>query len=276
MNKKNLIKNIKKKQSFLCIGLDSDIKKIPAFLLKEKYPLFEFNKLIIEACSDLCIAYKINTAFYEALGTNGWKSLEKTMDIIPNDIFTIADAKRSDIGNTAQKYAEAFLGKSNLNFDAITLSPYMGHDSILPFLKYKNKWAIILALSSNEGAIDFQFLQLEISKLKLFEKVIIKTKEWGSEDNIMFVVGATKDLLLKNIRRIIPNHFLLIPGIGAQSGNINNVIKNGITKDIGIIINVSRDIIFCDNSVRFQEKVREKALHYKNIMTKALKEYSII
>ncbi len=263
-----LIKQIRKKKSFLCIGLDTDIKKIPSFLLDFEDPVFEFNKRIIDATHKLCVAYKPNIAFYESLGPKGWESLKKTVDYIPKDIFTIADAKRGDIGNTSDMYAEAFF--NTYNFDSITLSPYMGEDSIKPFLKFKNKWSIILALTSNKGAFDFQKLKSNDNKF-YYEKIINKVSSWGDINNTMFVVGATKANDLKNIRKIIPNHFLLVPGVGAQGGDLNEVIKHGMNEDIGLIINSSRGIIYAGSDNNFDEKAKNAAKEVQQKMAKFLK-----
>ena len=256
-----LYKNIQKKKSFLCIGLDTDIEKIPSFLLNFNDPVFEFNKQIIDATHDLVIAYKPNTAFYESCGSKGWLALEKTADYIKSnypDIFLIADAKRGDIGNTSKMYAKAFFEK--MNFDAVTVAPYMGEDSVKPFLGFKNKFVILLALTSNKGADNFQMLKTCDDKNYLYEKVIKKSKQWGNSENLMYVVGATKANKLKEIRTLIPDNFLLIPGIGAQGGNLNETIQNGKNKKGGLIINSSRGIIYADNSKYFAEKAREQAL----------------
>lgn len=257
MTKEYLLNQIKKKRSFLCVGLDTDIEKIPAHLKGLEDPQFEFNKAIIDATAPLCVSYKINTAFYECYGSKGWLSLEKTIRYIPDKHFIIADAKRGDIGNTSSLYARAFF--DHLNVDAITVAPYMGKDSVEPFLAHKNKWVILLALTSNSGALDFQFLQLEHSKKRLFEKVIGKSKEWGNEQNLMYVVGATQASLLAEIRQLIPNHFLLIPGVGSQGGSLEEVVQNGMTSECGLLVNSSRSIIYADSGTNFAEKAREEA-----------------
>ena len=239
MTSKQLFDNIKSKRSFLCIGLDTDVDKIPPHLLKEEDPVFEFNKLIIDATSDLCVAYKPNIAFYESMGIKGWKSLEKTLDYIPDNIFTIADAKRGDIGNTASRYAKTFF--ETYAFDSITIAPYMGKDSVTPFLSYDGKWAIMLALTSNEGALDFQML--DVADHKLFEEVLIKSKAWGSNDNMMFVVGATRGELIEKVRTLVPEHFFLVPGVGAQGGSLEEVAKYGLNDQCGLLVNSSRGII---------------------------------
>ncbi|MFL2580194.1 MAG: orotidine-5'-phosphate decarboxylase [Parvicellaceae bacterium] len=256
MNKAEIIAQIRSKKSFLCIGLDTDIKRIPSFLLEYEDPVFEFNKRIIDATKDLCVAYKPNIAFYEAMGINGWKSLEKTIKYIPKNIFTIADAKRGDIGNTSKKYAETFF--STYSFDAITVAPYMGLDSVMPFLDYSNKWTIILGLTSNMGSASFQNLNLENGG-QLYKEVITTSRNWGSYDNTMYVIGATQFKDLKEIRKLIPNHFLLIPGIGAQGGDLDEVIKNGLNNEIGLLVNSSRGIIYSGKDAQFALKARDAA-----------------
>ncbi|NOZ48031.1 MAG: orotidine-5'-phosphate decarboxylase [Chlorobi bacterium] len=271
MTRQHLISEIKRKKSFLCIGLDTDIAKIPKFLLRFSDPVFEFNKQIIDSTHDLCIAYKPNTAFYESNGAEGWLSLEKTIHYIKNkypEIFVIADAKRGDIGNTSKMYAKAFFEK--LNADALTVAPYMGSDSILPFFNYPKKWLILLALTSNIGANDFQLSSNNL-KNKLFEDVIIKSKKWGNRDNLMFVIGATKAEILQQIRQIVPDYFLLIPGIGAQGGSLQKVVQYGITKDCGLIVNSSRSIIYAgDMSNKFSKSSRLKALEIQQEMKELL------
>ncbi|MAJ07069.1 MAG: orotidine-5'-phosphate decarboxylase [Crocinitomicaceae bacterium] len=267
MNKEDIIEQIRKKKSFLCIGLDSDLSKIPSFLLTYDDPIYEFNKRIIDATQDLCVAYKPNIAFYETMGSKGWDILKKTLNYIPKNILTIADAKRADIGNTAKKYAETFF--STYNFDALTVSPYMGEDSIRPFLKYSNKWSIILGLTSNIGSKSFQNLVLK-NGTQLYHEVIERSSKWGNTDNTMFVIGATKAQELKYIRKIIPDHFLLIPGIGAQGGDLDEVIKNGINRDVGLLINYSRGIIYAGNDKKFALKAREEAVKIQRKMAKYL------
>lgn len=267
MTKQELVEQIRKKKSFLCIGLDSDITKIPEHLLNEEDPVFSFNKQIIDATHDLAVAYKPNTAFYESRGVEGWKSLQKTIDYlnnIENPVFTIADAKRGDIGNTSTQYAKAFF--EQLNFDSVTVAPYMGKDSVSPFLQFDGKWAIVLALTSNQGAFDFQFIQNEENQKKLYETVLETSKTWGSEENMMFVVGATKAEMLSQVRKYIPNHFLLVPGVGAQGGSLEEVAKYGMNKDIGLLVNSSRGIIFASNGKDFAEKAREEALKLQKQM----------
>lgn len=256
MNRQTLIQQIRTKKSYLCVGLDSDITKIPQHLLQHEDPVFEFNKAIIDATQDVCVSYKINTAFYEANGLQGWQSMEKTLNYIPKDIFTIADAKRGDIGNTSTQYAKAFFNA--MHFDSITVAPYMGKDSVKPFLDFENKWTIVLGLTSNEGAFDFQYLKNE--NQELFKHVIQKVASWGTDENLMFVIGATKTAQLKEVREIIPNHFLLVPGVGAQGGSLEEVSKIGMNADVGLLVNASRQIIFASNGEDFAEKARAEAL----------------
>ena len=256
MNYPELVNQIKKKKSFLCVGLDTDLNKIPKHLLDTEDPIFEFNKQIIDATKDFCVAYKPNIAFYEMLGTKGWDSLQKTIDYIPNDIFTIADAKRGDIGNTSLYYANTFF--DTYDFDSVTVAPYMGSDSVTPYLQHKDKWAIVLALTSNKGADDFELQKLESGEY-VFEKVLSTSKEWGSEKNMMYVVGATRPEMLAEIRKIVPNHFLLVPGVGAQGVSLTQVVKYGMTKDVGLLVNSSRGIIYAGNGEDFAQKAGEKA-----------------
>ena len=272
MTKQELITQIKKKHSFLCIGLDTDIKKIPTHLLELEDPIFEFNKQIIDATKDFCVAYKPNIAFYESMGVGGWKSLQKTLDYIPNDIFTIADAKRGDIGNTSNMYASAFF--ENMNFDSVTVAPYMGSDSVTPFLKFKDKWAIVLALTSNTGALDFQKIESK-NGMQLFEQVLENSKEWGTDENMMFVVGATRVEDFLKIRAIVPNHFLLVPGVGAQGGKLKDVAKYGLNKDCGLLVNSSRGIIYAGNDVDFTEKAKIEAQKLQQEMAVILSEAGI-
>ncbi|MCW3103035.1 MAG: orotidine 5-phosphate decarboxylase [Bacteroidetes bacterium] len=258
MTREQLFNNIKRKQSFLCIGLDTDLTKIPAHLLKEEDPAFEFNKQIIDATHDLCVSYKPNMAFYETEGVKGWTSLEKTINYISEkypDQFTIADAKRGDIGNTSKMYAKAFLEK--LGFDSITVAPYMGEDSVSPFLEYKDKWVILLALTSNSGSMDFQVSPSGASHL--YEQVLESSKKWGSPDNMMYVVGATRAEMLTGIRQIIPESFLLVPGVGAQGGSLEEVAKYGMNKQCGLLVNSSRGIIYAGTGEDFAAKAREEA-----------------
>jgi len=271
MIKQELIDQIRKKRSFLCIGLDTDIEKIPKHLLSEEDPVFAFNKQIIDATQDLAVAYKPNTAFYESRGAEGWESLKKTiryLNNLENPVFTIADAKRGDIGNTSTQYAKAFF--ETLNFDSVTVAPYMGRDSVSPFLQFEGKWAIVLALTSNQGAFDFQFIKNYENQEKLFETVLETTKSWGSEENMMFVIGATKAEMLAQVRKHIPNHFLLVPGVGAQGGSLEEVAKYGMNSDIGLLVNSSRGIIFASNGLNFAEKAREEALKLQIQMAKLI------
>ncbi len=263
MDSNTIKNNILAKKSFLCIGLDTDLTKIPSHLLADEDPMFAFNKAIIDATKDLCVSYKINTAFYEAQGLKGWQSMVRTLAYIPKDIFTIADAKRGDIGNTSTQYAKAFF--ETMDFDSITVAPYMGADSVQPFLAFDGKWAIVLGLTSNEGAYDFQYTSSEGEKL--FEKVIKKVASWGHEDNLMFVIGATKAAQLKDIRTMIPNHFLLIPGVGTQGGSLQEVCINGMNDRIGLLVNVSRQIIYAGNESDFAQKAREEASQIQQEMS---------
>jgi len=272
MNKEELVHQIKSKRSFLCIGLDTDIKKIPIHLLELEDPIFEFNKQIIDATKDLCVAYKPNIAFYESLGVSGWISLQKTLDYIPKNIFTIADAKRGDIGNTSSMYARAFF--ENMSFDSITVAPYMGSDSVTPFLEYKDKWAIVLSLTSNKGGLDFQNIKGENGK-QLFEQVLETSQNWGTDKNMMYVVGATRSEQLSEIRKIIPNHFLLVPGVGAQGGSVEDVAKYGMNDDCGLLVNSSRGIIYASSDIDFAEKAREEAEKLQHKMDILLSEKGI-
>tara|TARA_X000000368_G_C22935792_1_gene669817 strand:+ start:68 stop:886 length:819 start_codon:yes stop_codon:yes gene_type:complete len=272
MNRKELIAKIKQKKSFLCIGLDTDIKKITAHLLELEDPIFEFNKQIIDATKDLCVAYKPNIAFYESMGISGWNSLQKTLDYIPNDILTIADAKRGDIGNTSNMYAKAFF--ENMNFDAVTVTPYMGEDSVRPFLEFENKWTIVLGLTSNKGSLDFQNIEDKNGK-QLFEQVLEKSQAWGTAEDMMYVVGATRAEQLSEIRSIIPNHFLLVPGVGVQGGNLKDVVKYGMNKDCGLLVNSSRGIIYAGSGIDFAEKSRIEAKKLQQEMAVILSEAGI-
>lgn len=274
MNRKQLVEEIRRKESYLCIGLDTDIKKIPEHLLKEEDPVFEFNRQIIDATHDLCISYKPNLAFYESLGPNGLISLEKTLRVIPENIFTIADAKRGDIGNTSDLYARSFF--EYYGFDAVTVAPYMGKDSVTPFLSHKDKWVILLALTSNTGSEDFQLCNIDLSKQnnseKLFERVIRSSSEWGSKENLMYVVGATHPQLFKQIRQIIPDHFLLVPGVGTQGGSLEEVSAFGMNKDCGLLVNASRNIIYASSGKDFATVARKEALKLQQQMKKILEE----
>ena len=263
MNRRQLINQIREKKSFLCVGLDSDIKKIPKHLLEYDDPIYEFNKQIIDSTKQYCIAYKPNIAFYECMGSSGWDSLKKTVDYIPDDIFVIADAKRGDIGNTSTMYATAFF--ENMNFDSVTINPYMGSDSVIPFLKFKEKWAIVLALTSNDGASDFQNIT-DLDSKSVYQRVIETSSKWGDENNMMYVVGATKAEKLSDIRKLIPNHFLLVPGVGAQGGDLASVAKYGLNSDCGLIVNSSRGIIYAGNGRDFADKSKEVAKNIQNEM----------
>ena len=271
MNKKQLFENIKRKKSFLCIGLDTDMEKIPSHLKQEEDPIFAFNKAIIDATADLCVAYKPNLAFYESLGMQGWAAFEKTVNYIREnypDQFIIADAKRGDIGNTSELYARSFF--CHLDLDAVTVAPYMGEDSVTPFLTYEGKWVILLALTSNKGSHDFQ-LTADPEGERLFEKVLRKSQEWANDQNMMYVVGATQGRMFEDIRKIVPNHFLLVPGIGAQGGSLEEVCKYGMTKECGLIVNSSRAIIYADKTENFAKVAGEEAHKVQQQMSELLK-----
>ncbi|MFY0603217.1 MAG: orotidine-5'-phosphate decarboxylase [Flavobacteriaceae bacterium] len=270
MTTKELVIQIHKKKSFLCIGLDVDLAKIPSFLLEKEDPIFEFNKAIIDATHHLCVAYKPNTAFYEAYGIKGWKSLEKTINYINEnhpDIFTIADAKRGDIGNTSSMYAKAFF--EDLAFDSVTVAPYMGKDSVEPFLAFEHKHTILLALTSNQGAFDFQ--TKEIDQKEVYKHVLETSTKWKNAQNLMYVVGATKAEYLAEIRKIVPDNFLLVPGVGAQGGNLQEVCKYGMNENVGLLINSSRGIIYASNKHNFAEAAAEKARDLQIQMKEVLK-----
>lgn len=276
MNKSRLFEEIKKKQSFLCVGLDSDIQKIPEFLLDTSDPIFYFNQKIIDATAPYTIAYKPNLAFYESNGLEGWNSLEKTVHYIRErypDIFLIADAKRGDIGNTSAMYARTFF--ETYNFDAVTIAPYMGEDSVTPFLGYPDKWVILLALTSNKGAYDFQFME-DTQHEKLFQKVLRISQKWASDENMMYVVGATKAEELKGIREIVPGHFLLVPGVGAQGGSLSEVAGYGMNDQCGLLVNSSRAILYASNTLDFAEKAGEAALEVQLEMKNLLFEKGLI
>ena len=264
MTRKKLIENIRSKSSFLCVGLDTDITKIPEHLKKAVDPVFEFNKSIIDATYDLCVAYKPNIAFYESLGPKGWKSLEKTMDYIPSEIFTIADAKRGDIGNTSKMYARTFF--EYFDFDSITVAPYMGEDSVTPFLDFKNKWVILLGLTSNAGSNDFQMRGGDDGK-PLYQAVIELSQTWGNPDNLMYVIGATHPSYFDHIRSLAQDYFLLVPGVGAQGGDMQAVVNHAKNDDIGLLINSSREIIYAGHGINFQEDVRNKAKNIQKEMS---------
>jgi orotidine-5'-phosphate decarboxylase len=270
MTTENLISQIRKKQSFLCIGLDVDLQKIPQFLLEKDDPIFAFNKAIIDATHDIAVAYKPNTAFYEAYGIKGWQALKKTINYLNKEypeIYTIADAKRGDIGNTSHRYAKAFF--EDLGFDSITVAPYMGRDSVEPFLEFQDKHTILLALTSNAGAQDFQ--TKKNNGIELYKQVLKTSKSWKNAQNLMYVVGATQVQFLTEIRQIIPDSFLLVPGVGAQGGDLKEVCKYGMTPDVGLLINASRAILYASQQVDFAPKAREKALEYQGLMAKALR-----
>ncbi|MCD8301984.1 MAG: orotidine-5'-phosphate decarboxylase [Prevotellaceae bacterium] len=275
MNKEQIYKKIKEKRTFLCVGLDTDIKKIPEHLMLEEDPIFAFNKEIVDATAPYCIAYKPNLAFYECLGTRGWVALEKTVQYIRDkhpDQFIIADAKRGDIGNTSALYARTFFDR--MDIDAVTVNPYMGEDSVTPFLGYEGKWVILLALTSNKGSNDFQ-LTADGEGEKLFEKVLRKSQEWANEEQMMYVVGATQGRAFEDIRKIVPDHFLLVPGIGAQGGSLEEVCRYGMNSQCGLIVNSSRAIIYADHTERFAEVAGEKAKDVKREMEKQLEKYGI-
>ena len=263
MTRNELINTIRTKKSFLCVGLDTDIKKIPQHLQNEEDAIFKFNKAIIDSTLPYAVAYKPNLAFYESAGINGLIQLKKTMDYInglDGKVFTIADAKRGDIGNTSQQYAKAFLDPTgDFNFDSLTVAPYMGEDSVTPFTVYEGKWVILLALTSNKGAFDFQYIEAQDEKKHLFEKVLETSQKWGNPENMMYVVGATKADMLTAVRNIVPDSFLLVPGVGAQGGSLSEVCKYGLTKDCGLLVNSSRGIIYASNGEDFAERAAEEA-----------------
>lgn len=275
MNRQELIELIKRKKSFLCVGLDSDISKLPECLADKEDPVFEFNKAIIDSTLPYTVAYKPNLAFYESQGIKGLISLKKTMDYLrrfDKECFTIADAKRGDIGNTSQQYAKAFLSpESDFGFDSMTIAPYMGEDSVKPFTVYENKWVILLALTSNKGAEDFQFIT-DKEDLKLFERVLIKSQQWATKDNLMFVCGATQAEMFGRIRELAPEHFLLVPGVGAQGGSLSQVCKYGLTEDCGLLVNSSRGIIFADKEESFTETAARKAKELQEEMASFLRQ----
>jgi orotidine-5'-phosphate decarboxylase len=270
MTKEQLFEQIKIKQSYLCVGLDSDLTKIPEHLLDSEDPVFEFNRQIVEATSDLCVAYKPNIAFYEALGPQGWETLAKTVAILPKNCFSIADAKRGDIGITSELYARAFFYK--FNFDSITVAPYMGEDSVKPFLGRDGKWVILLALTSNAGSQDFQLLQNNHGE-QLFETVLRTSQKWGDATQMMYVVGATQTAYIEKVRQHVPEHFLLVPGVGAQGGSLSEISKAGFNKHCGLLVNSSRQIIYASSGKDFAEKARAAALEVQQEMKKLLEEY---
>jgi len=265
MHRKRLVEQIREKSSYLCIGLDTDESKIPKHLRSSSKAIFEFNKQIIDTTKDLCVSYKINTAFYEAMGTRGWDAMEQTVNYIPSTHFKIADAKRGDIGNTSSQYAKAFF--ETMRFDAITVAPYMGVDSIMPFLEYEDKWTIVLALTSNKGAADFEMQKManknNTDEEHLYEKVISTISKLGTTGNLMFVTGATLAGQMENIRKLIPDHFLLVPGVGFQGGSLHDVSTNGMNKDVGLLVNISRAIIYAGDDENFAEEARSIAMQYQ-------------
>lgn len=277
MTKQELISTIKRKKSFLCVGLDTDLEKIPEHLLDEEDPIFAFNQAIIEATSDLCVAYKPNIAFYECYGATGWESLRKTVTVFPEDCFSIADAKRGDIGNTSKRYAQAFFNPeiSGLDFDSITIAPYMGEDSVTPFLDFPGKWAIVLALTSNQGSADFQNFEQADGK-QLFQEVIDKANSWGSSENLMYVVGATRSEAFQQIRNHAPEHFLLVPGVGAQGGSLIEVCRYGMNDQCGLLVNSTRGVIYASKGKDFADRAREEALRLQKEMEKQLEQKGII
>jgi orotidine-5'-phosphate decarboxylase len=290
MTRQQLVEQIRKKKSYLCVGLDTDITKVPKHLLAGADPVFTFNKAIIDATKDLCVSYKINTAFYEALGLEGWEAMEKTVRYIGEEHFKIADAKRGDIGNTSDQYAKAFF--ETLPFDSITVAPYMGRDSVNPFLQYSGKWAIVLGLTSNDGSNDFQKLKLfqednvnnDLGNLvlspfvvnsgpdaELYKKVLKTVSLWGTKENLMFVVGATQAEEFDSVRKIIPDHFLLVPGVGAQGGSLKDISEKAMNKDIGLLVNASRAIIYASGGEDFAEKARAMSIAYQQEMAQYLR-----
>lgn len=275
MNRSELINQIKTKRTFLCVGLDTDLKKVPQHLLKEEDPIFSFNKAIIDATADYCVAYKPNLAFYEAFGVKGLMAFEKTVKYLkenyPNH-FIVADAKRGDIGNTSAMYARTFFEEYDV--DSLTVAPYMGEDSVTPFLGYDGKWVIVLALTSNKGSHDFQLTEDKDGE-RLFEKVLKTSVNWGNKDNMMYVVGATQGKMFEDIRRIVPDHFLLVPGVGAQGGSLEEVCKYGMNKECGLLVNSSRGIIYAANDETFAQTVAEKAKELMEQMDAELKKYGI-
>ena len=270
MTKAELIHQIRTKKSFLCIGLDPDLSKIPSHLLDSEDPIFEFNKVIIDATKDLCVAYKPNTAFYECYGSKGWDSFEKTVNYIPKDCFIIADAKRGDIGNTSRYYAKTFF--ETYSCDAVTVAPYMGSDSILPFLENTGKWIVLLALTSNDSSMDFQFQDLKDGR-KLYESIVEKSMGWGTDESLMFVVGATRAEEIENVRKLAPNHFFLVPGVGAQGGSLEDVVEYGSNDQCGLLVNSSRGIIYASKGLDFGEAAKKQALKIQNEMALYIEKY---
>ena len=271
MTRAELFGHIKKKSSYLCIGLDTDLLKIPKHLLKTPDPVYEFNRQIIEATHEYCVAYKPNIAFYEALGPKGWESLQKTLEYIPKNIFTIADAKRGDIGNTSALYAKAFF--EQMNFDSLTVAPYMGEDSVKPFLEFKNKWVILLAHTSNAGSADFQLIESKENGKRLYEEVIVRSQQWAGPDQLMYVVGATHADKIGEIRRLAPRYFFLVPGIGAQGGDLKAVSEAGMNKECGLLVNSSRSIIYASNGLDFAREASKEAFQIQQEMKDYLLEF---
>lgn len=271
MNRAQLFQQIQQKKSYLCVGLDPDLDKIPKHLLTSDDPVLEFNKQIIDATHSYCVAYKANSAFYEGLGSRGWETLRKTLEYIPENIFTIADAKRGDIGNTSSLYAKAFF--EQMDFDSLTVAPYMGEDSVKPFLKFENKWVILLAHTSNPGSSDFQLLESVVSGRKLYEEVILRSQAWGTPDQLMYVIGATQAEKMKSIRSLAPDHFFLVPGIGAQGGDLEMVSKFGMNKQCGLLVNSSRGIIYASAEKDFATAAKKEAMKIREEMSVFLEKY---
>ena len=275
MNRDTLVQQITEKGTYLCVGLDTDLSKLPKHLQHEPNAVVKFNKAIIDATKNYCVSYKINTAFYESMGVKGWEAMEETVAYIPSTHFKIADAKRGDIGNTSSQYAKAFF--ETIPFDAITVAPYMGEDSIRPFLEYDNKWTIVLGLTSNKGASDFEMLTVTDAQQhpsKLYEKVLHKVAEWGTPQNLMFVIGATQGAEFENIRSILPEHFLLVPGVGFQGGSLEEVSKYAMNKDVGLLVNASRAIIYAGSEENFAEEAEAIAAQYHAEMKEYLESFS--
>lgn len=271
MNKLEIFNQITAKGSYLCVGLDTDVEKIPVHLRSLDDPIFEFNKQIIDATHEYCVAYKPNIAFYEALGPKGWESLQKTLDYIPKNCFTIADAKRGDIGNTSSLYAKAFF--EQMNFDSITVAPYMGEDSVRPFLQFKNKWVILLAHTSNVGSADFQLIESKVNGRRLYEEVIIKAQTWASPEQLMFVVGATQSDKMEGIRNLAPENFFLVPGVGAQGGDLEMISKYGMNNQCGLLVNSARAIIYASIEKDFAQAAKREAEKVRDEMTEYLSLY---
>jgi orotidine-5'-phosphate decarboxylase len=267
LNRSQLTKQIFDKSTYLCVGLDTDIHKIPPHFLSAPDPVFAFNKEIIDATQDFCVAYKINTAFYESMGLSGWESLQKTVEYIPGSHFKIADAKRGDIGNTSDQYAKTFF--ETYPFDAVTVAPYMGKDSVEPFLQYKDKWTILLGLTSNVGSKDFQLQKTEDGHY-FYEKIITAAAQWGTADNLMYVIGATQDEQIEAIRKLVPEHFFLVPGVGAQGGSLEEISRKAMNRDTGLLVNASRAIIYASTKEDFAEEAGKVALSYQQEMAQYL------